>query len=174
MADLQTVFRDGAFVADAWATLPADAPAPDGDAPILVGKARFLAERTSLLGRNGPLGLLLEAGEDLDGVEQDLGRFALVALRFPKYTDGRAYSTASLLRSRHAYAGEIRAVGDVLRDQIPFMIRCGVDSFVVTHEPTRRALAEGKVHGVLVAYQAAVADEAAPDPKRPWLRVAAG
>lgn len=173
MTDAPAVFRDGAFVQDAWIMLPPDAPAPDGDAPIVVGKSRFLAERTTLLGRNGPLGLLIEAGEDLDGVEQDLPRFALVALRFPKYTDGRAYSTASLLRSRHGYAGEIRAVGDVLRDQIPFMQRCGVDSFAVTHEPTRRALAEGRVHGVRVAYQAAVADEAAPDPRRPWLRIAA-
>jgi uncharacterized protein (DUF934 family) len=167
-----TVFRDGAFRPDPWVILPAG-EAPSADEPSVVGKAQFLADRESLLAHNGPLGLLIEAGEDLDGIEADLGRFSLIALSFPKYTDGRAYSTAAMLRGRHGYAGELRAVGDVLRDQIPFMIRCGVDSFEVTHEPTRRALAAGQVRGVTVAYQPAAASEAAPVPTRPWLRLSA-
>ena len=167
-----TLFRDGAFWPDPWVLLSAG-EVPSADEPSVVGKARFLGDRDALLAHDGPLGLLIEAGEDLDGIEADLGRFTLIALKFPKYTDGRAYSTAALLRSRHGYAGELRAVGDVLRDQIPFMIRCGVDSFEVTNEPTRRALAAGQVHGVSVAYQPAVMGEVAPDASRPWLRVPA-
>ena len=60
----------------------------------------------------------------------------MVALDFPAFTDGRAYSTARLLRERHGYLGELRAVGDVLLDQIPFMLRCGFDAFEVAQNVT--------------------------------------
>src|SRR6476469_1363147 len=108
-ADEPTVFQDGAFRPDRWVLLPAG-EAPSAQEPSVVGKGRFLADRDALLAHEGPLGLLIEAGEDLDGVEPDLGRFSMIALRFPKYTDGRAYSMAALLRSRHRFAGELRAV----------------------------------------------------------------
>ncbi len=62
---------------------------------------------------------------------------------FPAFTDGRGYSTARLLTERYDYQGELRAVGDVLTDQIPFMRRCGFNALVVTHEPTRKALQDG-------------------------------
>jgi uncharacterized protein (DUF934 family) len=162
--------RDG-FGEDAFLPASEDGPWP-ADRPVLLGKARWLAERDALASRNAPLGLLLEAGEDLDGIEADIGRFALIALRLPRYTDGRAYSKARLLRERLAFAGELRAVGDVLHDQIPFMRRCGFDSFEVTHEPTIRALREGRVRGVAHHYQPAAVVEAAPGPR--WRRVGGG
>ena len=59
----------------------------------------------------------------------DLPRLELVALEFPKFSDGRALSQARLLRERYGYRGEIRAMGDVLRDQLFFMTRCGFDAF---------------------------------------------
>ncbi len=95
--------------------------------------------------------------------------FALIALNFPKYSDGRAFSTARLLREKHGFAGELRAVGNVLNDQIPFMRRCGFDTLEVTHAPTRRALIEGRIAEVSLYYQPTGIPEA-PAGTRPWLR----
>lgn len=67
--------------------------------------------------------------DELDGLIAHLGRLKLIVLHFPKFTDGRAYSQARTLRGRLGYAGELRATGQVLRDQLPFMLRCGFDSF---------------------------------------------
>jgi uncharacterized protein (DUF934 family) len=166
-----TLWKNGALVAETWRF-----PAPDepvGEGPVAVGKARFLAEREALVGRNADLGVVLQSGEGLDGLEEDIHRFRLVVLVIPRYTDGRSYSTAAMLRERFGYAGEIRATGDVLRDQIPLMWRCGIDALEVVNEPTRRALAEGKVRGSSVHYQptAAARGEAVPAGTRPWLRV---
>ena len=102
-----------------------------------------------------PLGLLLAAGETVDDIAADLPRFALIALDFPKFSDGRAFSTARLLREKYGYAGELRAVGNVLADQIPLMRRVGFDTFEVTNAPTRRALTEGRIAEVTLHYQPA-------------------
>jgi uncharacterized protein (DUF934 family) len=166
------IFANGRFVAnDAWRLLgPDDAIAPDG--PILVPLARFLAERETIIARGKPFGVVADAGEDVELLAPDLAAISRVVLNFPKYTDGRAYSSARLLRERHGYTGELCAAGDVLHDQIPLMLRCGFDSFDVKHEPTIRALAEGRVRGVSVHYQTAAREgaEAVPNPRRPWLR----
>src|SRR5258705_6194176 len=116
---------------------------------------RWLAERERLRPRDARLGLRLEAGEAIDDIAQDLARFAIVELAFPKFSDGRAFSTARLLREKYGYAGELRAVGNVLSDQIPFMRRVGFDTLEVTHAPTRRALIEGRIPEVTLHYQPA-------------------
>jgi uncharacterized protein (DUF934 family) len=164
------IFKGHGFVKDEWAIAPDETPLPAGRA--VVSKARFLAERETPATRNAPLGLILRSGENFDGLESDLQRFALIVLDIPKYTDGRSYSTARLLRERYKYAGELRASGDVLRDQIIFLHRAGFDSFDVTHEGTIAALRDGKIKLVHKHYQPAVREneEAAPGP-RPWLRV---
>ena len=165
------LFVNGTLVGeDAWTPAPADAAIP-ADRPVIVGKARYLAEREALASRNAPLGLRIEAGEDLDGLEDDIARFALVVMRFPKYTDGRGYSIARLLRERHGFTGELRATGDVLRDQIPYMRRCGFDSFEITHEPTIRAFSEGRVRGVGHHYQPSAISE--PKAGLRWRRLSA-
>jgi uncharacterized protein (DUF934 family) len=160
------VWRDGAFCRDTWVRVETDAALPDG--PVILSKKRWLAEREHLALRRGPLGLLIEAGETIDDIAADLPRFALIALSFPKFRDGRAFSTARLLREKHGYAGELRAVGNVLADLIPFMRRVGFDAFEVTHAPTRRALADGRIPEVALHYQPAAPGEAAGP--RPWLR----
>jgi uncharacterized protein (DUF934 family) len=164
------IFRGHGFIEDEWTLAPDDAPLPAGGA--VVSKARFLAERDALTARNALLGLILRSGETLDGLENDIDRFRLIVLDIPRYTDGRAYSTARLLRERYKYAGELRASGDVLRDQIIFLHRVGFDSFDVTHEGTIAALRDGKIKLVHRHYQPAALEdeEAAPGP-RPWLRV---
>ena len=145
------IWREGAFHADTWHRAAEDGDLPDG--PVVVSKTRWLAERDALTVRNAPLGLCLEPGEELDDLADDLGRFALIALSFPKFSDGRAFSTARLLREKHGFAGELRAVGNVLADQIPFMRRVGFDSYEVTHAPTRKALAAGRLAEVTLVYQ---------------------
>ena len=164
------IFKGHGFSPDEWTLAPDDAPLPDGRA--VVSKLRFLTDRDSLTRRNAPLGLILRSGETLDGLEDDLDRFQLIVLDIPKYTDGRSYSTARLLRERYKFAGELRATGDVLRDQIMFMHRAGFDSFDVTHEGTITALRDGKITLVSNHYQPAAREdeETAPGP-RPWLRV---
>ena len=77
------------------------------------------------------------SGEAVDALAPYLQRLALIALAFPKFSDGRAYSSARLLRERLGFTGELRAIGDVLADQIPLMRRCGITSFAVSHAPTR-------------------------------------
>jgi uncharacterized protein (DUF934 family) len=151
-----SIWLDGAFRRDAWATATSGEALPDR--PVIVSKQRWLAERAALAGRNAPLGLRLEAGEPLDDLAGDLARFCLIALAFPTFSDGRAFSTARLLRDKHAYAGELRAVGNVLSDLIPFMRRVGFDSFEVRHGPTRRALSEGRIAEVTLHYQPSTRD----------------
>src|SRR3546814_2142105 len=81
-----------------------------------------------LRGHNGRLGLRLKSDQSPAGIAEDLGHFQLVALEFPRFGDGRAYSYARLLRERYGFKGELRAVGNVLRDQFLFMLRCGFDA----------------------------------------------
>jgi uncharacterized protein (DUF934 family) len=165
------IWRGAAFHTDAWVRPAEDEPVPE--APAVISKQRWLAQRERLVGRNAPLALQIEPGEAIDDLAADLHRFALIALNFPKFADGRAFSTARLLRDKHGFQGELRAVGNVLSDQIPYMRRCGFDTFEVTHGPTRRALVEGRIPEVTLHYQPATA----PDPPagtRPWLRRSGG
>ncbi|MEW5423633.1 DUF934 domain-containing protein [Amorphus sp. 3PC139-8] len=163
------IFRDGAFQPDFWVQVDAEAPLPD-DAPAIVPLARFLADRDGFLASNQPLGLLIKVGEKVEDVAQDLSRFSVVAIDFPAYTDGRGYSTARLLRDRYGYEGELRAIGNVLADQVPLMARCGFDSFVVTKPAARKVLEDGGAPDVPVYYQPSTRDEIAVTTRRPWLR----
>ncbi len=163
-----TLFKNGAFMADpfrAWAEGNEPAEARYVHVPLPV----FLAAREAFLSSPHPLGLLVSPGEDVAQVAPDLARFASIAIAFPSFTDGRGYSTARLLRERHGYKGELRAVGDVLQDQIPLMRRCGIDAFVVTHEPTRQALEAGRLPEVRIHYQP-VGTAEIPVGTRPYLR----
>lgn len=122
----------GASVApDTWRALDDDAPAPD-EGDVLVALARWQAEASTLRERSGRVGVRVPNETDPDALGPLLDGVALVAVEFPKYTDGRGYSIARVLRERHAFAGELRAVGNVLRDQLFYMARCGFDSFDLT------------------------------------------
>ena len=132
------LLKDGRITADEWIEVRDDAPLPDG-APAIVSLARWQRERTELARRTGRLGLRLPNNASVADIAPDLGRFELIALDFPKFSDGRAYSQARLLRERHGFAGEIRATGAVLRDQLLFMQRCGMDAFIVRDEQAAEA-----------------------------------
>ena len=161
------IWQDGAFRRDTWAKVDMTSALPDG--AVIVPKKRWLAERDHIASRNTPLGLMIAAEETVDDIADDIARFALIALDFPKFSDGRSFSTARLLREKLGYASELRAVGNVLADQIPLMRRVGFDTFEVTNVPTRRALAEGRLAEMTLHYQPAVAAEP-PAGARPWLR----
>ena len=164
------LWRDGAFVADDWA-FPRDDEAVASGSKAAIGKRRFLAEREALLGRGGALGLALDSDENLAGLEGDLPRFALVVLRFPKFSDGRGYSLARRLRDVHGYAGELRAAGEVLRDQLGFLRRAGFDSLEISDTRTVEALRQGAIVAVGRHYQPASPRRAEPRPPGPgWRR----
>ncbi len=120
----RVIARDDPFV-----TLADDEAAPSSMRAVILSFARFQREGELLLSQGVQVGVRLEADEAVEGLAYDLPRLALVALAFPKFRDGRAYSAASLLRERYKFAGEVRAVGDVLRDQALPMLRCGFDAF---------------------------------------------
>ena len=166
-----TIWQDGAFQRDTWAKAVDGEPLPE--TPVVLAKKRWLVDRDTLARRNMPVGLRLEPGEALDDIAGDLAQFSVIALNFPKFSDGRAFSTASLLREKHGFKGELRAVGNVLSDQIPLMRRVGFDTFEVTHAPTRRALQEGRLAEVRLHYQPTVITEP-PAGTRPWLRRTSG
>ncbi|WP_084398178.1 DUF934 domain-containing protein [Henriciella aquimarina] len=115
-------------VDDIWAFVPDDAPLSPGGC-ITVSLGRFRSEQELLLARNTEIGVRLEPADDPHELEDHLERLSLIEISFPKYTDGRGYSQAQVLRRRLAYEGELRAVGHVLRDQILYMNRSGFDAF---------------------------------------------
>ncbi len=86
-------------------------------------------EGDHLLAEGRKVGVRLEPAEEVEALVYDLPRIAIVAVAFPKYRDGRAYTAARLLRERYGFKGEIRAVGEVLREQAGFMVRVGIDAF---------------------------------------------
>jgi uncharacterized protein (DUF934 family) len=141
------LIKDDQFIHNAFVHVADEQAAPDG--PIVVSLKRWQAERHALMARNAPLGIRLTSDQSPEALGADVHHFALVELEFPKFRDGRGYSWARLLRQRLGYQGEIRAVGDVLRDQWLFMNRCGVDAFEVRPgtrlEDFRLALAEQTV-----------------------------
>jgi phosphoadenosine phosphosulfate reductase len=168
------IWRDGAFRADEWVRFRPQDGMPAAGAPVLVKQLDFLAGRERFLAHAGPLGVEVAAGEPVDVLAPFLIRLSLIAIEFPRFSDGRGYSAARLLRERLGYRGELRAIGDVLADQIPLMRRCGVDSFEVSHPPTRAALAEGRLAVVRRYYQPLPGEACAPPGARPWLRLPAG
>ncbi len=115
---------------------------------------RFQAERDVLRRAGVDLGVRLEPGEHPEAIAGDLDRLRLVQLAFPAFTDGRAYSYARILRERYGFAGEIRAVGNVLRDQYLFMRRAGFDAFEVRDGETVEAW-RAAIAAVTNAYQPA-------------------
>ncbi len=165
----------GAFHPDEWVRFTPDAALLTGDYPLLVPLKDFLAEPDRFLAHEGPLGAEVASGEAVDALAPYLQRLSLIALSFPKFSDGRSYSAARLLRERLGFSGEIRAVGDVLADQIPLMRRCGVTSFAVHHGPTRAALHTGRVAEMHHFYQPVpTAPHEVAAGTRPWLRQPAG
>jgi uncharacterized protein (DUF934 family) len=102
---------------------------PDGQ-PVIVPLALWVARRAALIAR-GEVGVLLAPADDPPVLADDVHRLPVIAIDFPAFTDGRGYSHARLLRERYRYAGELRAIGDIQRDQLYYLAQCGFDAFVI-------------------------------------------
>ena len=139
------LIKNGQVVPEDWGYVSDEAPLPSTGA-VFVSLARWQAERDALRGRNQPVGVVLPNDADPKAIAEDLPHLSAIALVFPKYTDGRAYSQARLLRERYGFTGQLRATGNVLRDQLLFMQRSGFDAYEIARpdaaEVFRAALAE--------------------------------
>ena len=153
-------FTRGAFAVDPWRET-------DGEGRVVLGAAEW-QER-----RSGPLppivGLKLDPGFPVETIAIDISRFALIAVAFPRFTDGRGYSMAWLLRARFGYRNELRATGDVLFDEMQLMTRCGFDTFDIEDAETLRLLGEGRRPAFDRFYQPGLEPEI-PEGTRPWAR----
>lgn len=138
---------------DRWTWVEAGEAAPAGT-PVVVPLERWLAEREDLGARAGELGVRLDPECDPAALAGDLGRLTLIAVRFPHFTDGRGYSIARQLRERLGWRGELRAVGDVQRDQLAYLARVGFDAFALRAGEDVVA-ASGRFDPFSDAYQAA-------------------
>ncbi len=133
--------KDGQVVEDRYIRVLDDAPIPDG-VPVIVTAQRFLSDAAELVARDAPVGVLWPNDRRVSELEPWLKDLSLIALAFPKFRDGRAYSQARLLRERYGYRAELRATGDVLRDQFQFLVRAGFDSFEVKKAADAQVFAE--------------------------------
>jgi len=118
------------------------------------------------------LGVVLQPGDPLEAISGLLDQLSLVALAFPAFSDGRSFSKAELLRSRHGFEGAVRATGQVLVDQLPHMLRVGFDEFEVSHPTLLARLEAGRTGGLPIHYQPA-AKQAGKGAGYAWRRVAA-
>ena len=132
--------KNGKISGDAFVHVADDAEIPD-DGAILISSARFLDDPQRLSSRAGKTGVIWPNNRDVDDLVPYLDRLAVIGLVFPSFRDGRAYSQARLLRERHGYDGELRATGQVLRDQFVFMLRAGFDVFEVKKDSDAEAFA---------------------------------
>lgn len=126
------LIKEGAIVEDAWvlvreAVTLEDIPA---QVPVIVPLALW-REHKQALAAHGGVGVWLGPADDPEALRDDLAALPLIAIDFPQFTDGRGYSSARLLREKLGYPGELRAIGDVLRDQLYYLRACGFNAFAV-------------------------------------------
>ena len=157
---MSKIIKNGQVIDDAWLVLKlAEGETPEAialpDAPTLLPLAVWLARKDEIIARRQPVGIWLESSEGPEAIADDLSHFAVIGVNFPKFADGRGYSTARLLRERFAYNGEIRALGDVLQDQLFLLRRCGFDAFAVRQDKDIEAALAG-LKAFSESYQSAV------------------
>ncbi len=154
------LIKSGAVVEDNWQLIPRD---HQGELPrgrIIVPLSLWLDGKALASHSGEPLGIWIDVDEDVEQLGGHAREFALVAINFPTFMDGRGFSTARLLRERYGYQGEIRAIGNVIRDQLFYMQRCGFDAFEL-REGTDLEASLASLRDFDVTYQGAT-DQALP------------
>lgn len=148
------IIKDQAIIEDSWQLLAADATVEDlpAQGAIIVPLAMWQQHADALAQRSDKVAVWLDAGQEPAEIESDLARLPMIAVNFPVYRDGRGYSYARELRTRFNFSGEIRAIGDVLQDQLAYMWRCGFDSFAVREDKDIEEALNG-LKGISVHYQ---------------------
>lgn len=154
--------HDAVAPTETWISVDAEAALP-AEGNVRVALSRWVADATSLRSREGSVSVVVMPDDDVLALEGTLEGVSHVAIAFPKFTDGRGYSSARLLRDRLGYTGELRAIGDVLPDQVFFMRRVGFDAF---------ELAEGKSPDTALAQlqEFSIRYQAAADTDQPLFR----
>lgn len=156
---MQRIIKNDQVVDETWHQLPKDATL-DGlsnSDDLIVPLSLWREHAHALKVRDGGLGIWLDSDEEIEEIVDDLENFQVIALNFPVFTDGRHFSSARLLRERYGYKGEIRAIGDVLRDQLFLMRRCGFDAYAIRADRDPYDALES-LKEFSVTYQAAVDD----------------
>lgn len=130
---MQRIIKNNQVIDETWHLLAKDATLAglSNCDDLIVPLALWREHSHALKARDGGLGVWLDADQEVEEIADDLAHFQVIALNFPSFTDGRHYSSARLLRERYGYRGEVRAIGDVLRDQLFFMKRCGFDAYAI-------------------------------------------
>lgn len=159
---MQRIIKDNEVIDETWHLLPKDVELQSlsNSDDVIVPMRLWLEHAHALKARDGGLGIWLDADEIVEEIADDLEHFQVIALNFPVFTDGRHFSSARLLRERYGYKGEIRAIGDVLRDQLFLMRRCGFNAYAVRPDRDPYDALEG-LKDFSVTYQSA-ADDALP------------
>jgi uncharacterized protein (DUF934 family) len=163
------LIKNGRLAEDRYVRVLDDAPIPDG-VPAIVPAARFLADADEILRRDAPTGVEWPNNRAVAELEPYLDRLAVVVLAFPNFKDGRGYTQARVLRERHGFAGELRAAGQILRDQFLFLVRAGFDALEVVKQSDADAFASTLAR-YTVFYQDA-GDDRVPAMRRRLARIA--
>jgi uncharacterized protein (DUF934 family) len=163
------LIKNGRLAEDRYVRVLDDAPIPDG-VPAIVPAARFLADADEILRRDAPTGVEWPNNRAVAELEPYLDRLAVIVLAFPNFKDGRGYTQARVLRERHGYVGELRAGGQILRDQFLFLVRAGFDALEVVKQSDADAFASTLAR-YTVFYQDA-GDDRVPAMRRRLARIA--
>ncbi len=159
---MQRIIKNNEVIDETWHLLPKDTNFDDisNCDDLIVPLALWREHGPALKARDGGLGVWLDSDEEAEELGSDVANFQVIALNFPAFTDGRSYSNARLLRDRYHYKGELRAIGDVLRDQLFYLYRCGFDAFAIRADKDPYEALEG-LKDFSVTYQAST-DEPQP------------
>ncbi|CAG8868779.1 hypothetical protein PS627_03162 [Pseudomonas fluorescens] len=159
---MQRIIKNNQLVDETWHLLPKDVTLDEltNCDDYIVPLQLWRDHAHALKARDGGLGVWLDSDEEAEEIGEDVAHFQVIALNFPAFTDGRNYSNARLLRDRYKFTGELRAIGDVLRDQLFYMARCGFDAFAIRPDKDPEEALQG-LNDFSVTYQGA-ADEPLP------------
>jgi len=136
------LIKNSEITENTWVTLEKDYSGELPEGPAFVPFAYFL-ENAAAVCENPNLGVWLDSDESPEALEPYLNKLASIAINFPKFADGRGYSYARILRDRFSYSGELRAIGDVLHDQMFFYQRCGFDAYAVREDKNSEIAMQG-------------------------------
>jgi len=153
------LIKDGAIVGNTWELIAK----PEGDAAEVVVPAGQVIVPLSVwkaqhdqLSQRADVGVWLDSDEVAEDIGEEANRFALIAVNFPGFMDGRSFSTARILRERYGFKGELRAVGNFIRDQLCYLRRCGVNAFAFNDPDTNLEVALTSLNDFQEYYQASV------------------
>lgn len=153
------LIKDGVVIDNTWLLLAK----PEGDAAaevipagqVIVPLSIWLAQKDTLLQRQD-VGVWLDSDETAHQLAEDVQSLPLIAVNFPVFTDGRAFTTAHLLRKRYKFTGELRAIGHFIRDQLCYLRRCGVNAFAFAREDIDLADAAQSLYDFTQYHQASI------------------